>query len=299
MIEQLNDSWSAPYQVDSSADVVRSVGAELVKWSSLETKSEILELVDDYTTRSSDLSWKLSEFQGMVLGTTHAIYWELIYLQQGLDRDLKTLSDRNRFVPASAQLAAYYVSRSIKDRFFEHIEKTMSEVQIISAAAISRRKAFDELKAILADIKGHAVKDQNIAIESQKQLQKGLMGIWTKFGGNAGNFKRLESNLDIVERIKADNGKAQKHVKGAEMVLRQAYTDLSRLQGDLKRAQSMNHQRLRQDLEAVRGDIERIAANLLDMRNSAEEKRKNLDAEAYVEGNHHFAGEMEKLETIG
>ena len=287
LVNQIGCSWSSPWAIDHSADIMDLVAIKYAQMSSSLSTREVDPLFDDYTVKATSISMDLSEFQQVVLASVGLVHGSMQYTQDTLQR-LKSPDAFERmwqavaasldpFVEISPQDLNFYVKQAL----LQQIEETLAELESRVEEGKKLNIEVGDLKNIIREVRQWASAEVRLTEKGQKELQKGIQHIWSRLGFNKAELQTLKSDKQILEYIWGDINTVHTLVNQTTNTLKDTVSELSVLKMRLQQPVKTDRALQISDIDRIREDMDRVGSRLGGLVRITKEESSRKDSQVY------------------
>jgi hypothetical protein len=262
LLHQSVEHYAVPTFLKHSQSAMRDV-REVVRYSPLKSKRELLFEFDNFVSAASQASWDLETFNSHIGRTVDKIMTTAKWTQ----RTLQEISDVNSTRGPIEKVfnLIMYPFQPVKlnedrvlDLYLQHADEVQQQIADLLTEAQSVFALLKSLEDTVDSIHGITVKDKQIAEAGRDEI---LAQLWTQLGGNRTQRKMFESQLKILQQVSAYGQSAYTSVAGAILRLQTMSSEIDQLKERLmsvERVPGKTKVPLSVHLENIQMGVERL-----------------------------------------
>ncbi|MCJ1326769.1 hypothetical protein MMC10_003434 [Thelotrema lepadinum] len=230
LLSQSGDDYAIPAFMKQSQLAMRDV-REVVRFSQLHSKNELLFEFNTFIDAASQTSWDLETFNSHVGRTVDKVLITARWTQRTLD-DISgpntTRSALGSFVDTI--LAPFqpikFTEDVVLDQYIKHSDAVQCEISDLLVEAQAVFALLRSLEETLDAIHGIAVRDTQYAEASREEV---LALLWTKLGGNSRQVNKFEKDLTTLKKVAVYGQAAYTNIAAAVLKLQAMSAEIDQL----------------------------------------------------------------------
>ena len=230
LLTQSGDDYAIPGFMKQSQLAMRDV-REVVRFSQLHSKNELLLEFNTFIEAASQTSWDLETFNSHVGRTVDKILITARWTQRTLDDIAGPNTTRGAIGQIFGTLLApfqpiKFTEDVVLDQYIKHSDAVQGEISDLLTEAQAVFALLRSLEETLDAIHGIAARDTQYAEASREEV---LALLWTKLGGNSRQVNKFERDLTTLKKVAIYGKAAYTNIAAAVLKLQAMSAEIDQL----------------------------------------------------------------------
>ena len=230
LLHQSVDYYAVPAFMKHSQSAMRDV-REVVRYSTLKSKNELMLEFDAFINAASQASWDLETFNSHIGRTVDRIMLTAQWTQRTLDQISSPNATRGLIGKAVDALMApfqpvKYTEDTVLDLYIKHSDEVQQEIGDLLTEAQAVFSLLRSLEDTIDAIHGVTARDTYYTNLGRDEV---LAELWSRLGGNRKQKAMFNSQLKVLKQISTYGQAAYTNIGGAILKLQTMSAEIDQL----------------------------------------------------------------------